>query len=324
MKQTKIITLILTLALILTMLTVFTACQTSGERLYTSTYLDVFDTYLTITMRAESLSQAEDFSKRMHAMVQSYHQLFDIYHTYDGMINLKTLNDSAGASVKVNRDMIDILKLGKEIYDISGGLVNIAMGSVLSLWHTALKEGKRPDESALKISAEHCNMRDVIIDQANMTVTLADPQMSIDVGAIAKGYVAHELYKFMVSMGLDHVLVDFGGQVFAVGGMDDDTPWEVGVRDPHTGGVAKILHIYDQVVVTSGADQRKTTIDGNTYHHIISPQTLAPCDIHTSVTLVLPISQLPLSDGLSTALFLCSKEEGERMMLDFGGESLYQ
>ena len=103
---------------------------------YEGQFFDCFDTVTTVTGYADS---QQDFSEKLELLQDRlvyYHQLYDIYHTYDGVNNLKTINDNAGvAPVKVEAEILNLLKLGKEMYDKTEGRLHIAYGSVLSLWH---------------------------------------------------------------------------------------------------------------------------------------------------------------------------------------------
>lgn len=301
--------------LLMTMLSCLPSC--AGEAVYTSTYFDTFDTVLTVHIPANSREKAEDHAEAIHSLVLDLHKQFDIYHTYEGLNNLKTVNDSAGTNtpVVVCRDILDLLLLGKKTYTTTQGKVNICMGAVLSLWHTYRQAGEEiPSTEKLQAASLSCDMESLVIDTQNSTVMLTDPCASLDVGAIAKGYVASRVQAYAEENGLDSLLFDLGGHILALGTRPNGEAWQVGVRDPRDGSVYTTLSVRDASVVTSGNDQRYYEVEGIKYHHLIDPTTLMPANHHASVTVVIPLDQTAEADGLSTALFLMSREDGENLI----------
>ena len=298
------------------------------KTVYTSTYFDAFDTVMTLHIPASSHSEAEQISTDIHNLVLSLHKQFDIYHTYDGVSNIKTINDTAGnpTPVAVSQDVIDLLLLGKEMYTKTGGRVNIAMGAVLSLWHIYRQAGRElPPQDDLTTAALSCDIQNLVIDTQHQTVMLTDPQMSLDVGAIAKGYVADKVLAYAKTRGIDSLLFDLGGHILALGTHPNGNPWQVGVRNPHNGGVYTTLSVCDASVVTSGSDQRYYQVEGIKYHHLIDPQTLYPANIHAAVTVVIPFDQTKQADAMSTALFLMPEQEGRALLASLApkGEGIW-
>lgn len=298
----------------------FFGCGRPGA--YSTTYLDVFDTVLTVTVGSESRDEALEQTAAIHDIALDLHRLFDIYHTYDGLANLRTVNASAGGSpVAVDVDILNLLTMGKAIYLRSGGTVNIMMGAVTSLWHNARTAGNAlPDPAALMAARDHSSIDSLVIDWETGTVAITDPAASLDVGAIAKGYVLERIRQYAKEAGLPSLLVNLGGQILALGNHPDGDPWQVQVHTP--GGQDTTLSVTDGVVVTSADDQRTFTVDGVAYHHIIDPATGYPSTAHRSVTLLMPLSHTDKSDGYSTALFLLSDEAGEKLLADIPGAQI--
>ena len=301
--------------------------QGGGMKQYNATFLTLFDTVTTILGRAESEEAFTAQAQQLHDELLVYHQLFDIYHDYEGINNLKTVNDQAGiAPVKVDERIIDLLLDCREYYGLTGGRVNIAMGSVLRLWHEARSDGiddpvnaKLPDAAALEEAARHVSFDTVIIDEAASTVYIADPDQSLDVGAVAKGWALQRVAENAPG----GLLISVGGNVFATGPKTaDGTAWVVGINDPE-GGSAYLhtLNITGGAVVTSGDYQRYYVVDGETYHHIIDPDTLYPARLWCSVTIVCADSGL--ADALSTALFLLPQAEGQALLDACGAEAMW-
>ena len=319
------------LCVLLLVCTVLSGCAAGGEeqglKQYNATFLTLFDTVTTILGRAESEEAFTAQAQQLHDELLVYHQLFDIYLDYEGINNLKTVNDQAGiAPVKVDERIIDLLLDCREYYGLTGGRVNIAMGSVLRLWHEARSDGiddpvnaKLPDAAALEEAARHVSFDTVIIDEAASTVYIADPDQSLDVGAVAKGWALQRVAENAPG----GLLISVGGNVFATGPKTaDGTAWVVGINDPE-GGSAYLhtLNITGGAVVTSGDYQRYYVVEGEIYHHIIDPQTLYPAKLWCSVTILCADSGL--ADALSTALFLLPQAEGQALLDRCGAEAMW-
>lgn len=290
-------------------------CARQSQK-YQSTDLTLFDTVTVFTAYAESSGDFDALSARVMDELGVYHRLFDIYNEYDGMSNLASVNAAAGVSpVAVDGALLDMLEYAVGLYDLTGGRVNIAMGSVLSLWHDAREKGlddpenaALPDSEALARAAEHCSVDSIVIDREAGTVYISDPETSIDVGAVGKGWAVEKVCAALEAEGRTGLLLSVGGNVKAVGSKADGTDWLVGVENPFGSGYLKTLSISGLAVVTSGSYQRYYTVDGVRYHHIIDPETLYPSDRYVSVTVLSKDSGL--ADGLSTALFNMSLEDG--------------
>ena len=317
------------LSLVLALALALTGCapmRKLEQKQYTATFLTLFDTVTTIVGREESEAAFAEKAQAVHDQLLVYHQLFDIYNDYEGINNLKTVNDNAGVSpVKVDPILMDLLLSCKEYYSLTGGRVNVAMGSVLKLWHEARSYGldhpekaSLPDMAALEDAAAHMDMDCVIIDEANSTVFLSDPEMRLDVGAVAKGWAVQRVAE-KAPKGL---LISVGGNVCATGPKDETgTPWVVGINNPDGGEYLHTIYNSDSSVVTSGDYQRYYVVDGKPYHHIIDPDTWMPGTLWRSVTIVCEDSGL--ADALSTALFLLPLEEGQALAAKCGAEALW-
>lgn len=316
------------LSALLLCLLLLTGCARAPEqKQYTATFLTLFDTVTTVVGRAESKEAFEADAQAVHDALLEYHQLFDIYQEYEGISNLKTVNDSAGiAPVTVDSRIIDLLVDCKRYHTLTGGRVNAAMGSVLKLWHDARSRGiddpvnaALPDAAALTAAAGHTDIDSIVFDRAASTVFLSDPEARLDVGAIAKGWAVQQVAK-TAPTGL---LISVGGNVCATGPKDEGgTPWVVGIQDPEgTDAYLHTIYVTSGSVVTSGDYQRAYMVEGKLYHHIIDPDTLYPSEYWRSVTIVCPDSGL--ADALSTALFLLPLEEGMALLSSCGAEAMW-
>lgn len=315
------------MAILLAMCLLLAGCGAkNGPRKYEKSYFVAFDTYTTITGFAASQQEFYAVADGLYDRLWEYHQLFDIYNVYEGMNNLKTVNDNAGLRpVQVDRRIIALLLDCREYYDATDGLVNVAMGSVLRLWHEVRTAGladpenaRLPDGAALEAAAEHTDWKNVIIDAEKATVYLADPEMSLDVGAVAKGWAAQRVAEEAPA----GVLLNVGGNICATGEKPDGRAWNVGVQDPNNAsGYLRTCKLRRGAMVTSGDYQRYYTVDGQKYHHIIDPATGYPAQYWRSVTILCQDSGV--ADMLSTALFLLPLEEGKALLTQYGAEAMW-
>lgn len=309
-----------------------TGCAAPGmqkkETVYEASFLSLFDTVTVIKGAAESREAFEETARTVREDLTYYHQLFDVYNNYEGLNNLKTVNDGAGIGpVTVEKPIIDLLKDCRSYYELSGGKVNVAMGGVLKLWHEARSEGlddpenaKLPDMAALNAAAAHSSFDTVIIDEAASTVYISDPLVQLDVGAVAKGWAAQRVADKLPA----NMLLSVGGNVCATGPKTlKGDPWVIGVQNPDGAGddYLHTLYVTGGSYVTSGDYQRAYTVEGKSYHHIIDPETLMPSDYWRSVTVVCDDSGL--ADALSTALFVLPLEEGQKLLEERGAMAMW-
>lgn len=307
------------LALLLLLSSLLSSCSNVPKKnKYTEYSMDYFDTVITIVGYENTKEEFDAAAGEILAEIGEYHRLYSIYHRFDGIENLCTINelsDGEHRTVAVDRRIIDMLLFAREMYDFTGGLVNIAMGSVLSLWHNYRTIGRDnpaeaslPPMDGLRAAAEHTDISKMIIDEENCTVTLTDPEMKLDVGAIAKGYAVECVARSMEEKGITGYVLNVGGNIRVIGTKPDGNLWTVGIENPNGGDYTAYLELSGESVVTSGSYQRYYCVDGKPYHHIIHPDTLMPSEGFLSVSVVCRDSGM--GDALSTALFCMSQEEG--------------
>jgi len=302
------------------MLLVFTtaACSNTGYTRYQAGFIGTFDTFIQIIVYAPSQQEFGRHHTFAREMFESYHVLFDIYNNHEGINNLKTVNDNAGiAPVVVDPAIIELLNFSKQAYVDTNGALNIALGPVLSIWHKYRMYGNANPENAaipsyadLRKASKLTNIIDIIIDEQASTVFLANYGMSLDVGAVGKGFAAERVVAALREQGVSSAVIDSGGDVLAIGGSmaGGGRPWNVGVRHPRTGGIIDSILLQNKAAVTSGDNNRFYTVDGIAYSHIIDPATLMPPTHFASVTII--HESMMVAQMLSTALFILPFEQG--------------
>ncbi len=316
------------LCLIAGLLMGLTGCGPSGggSAPQSAVYFTYFDTVSNIYSYAgDSQADFEANCAEVTQVLQHYHRLFDIYHEYSGMVNLATINQNAGGqALEVGPELIAFLLYARRMYNVSGGKMNVMLGSVLRLWHDCREEADRdpegtriPTEAELTQAAAHTDISALEIDAQRNTVRISDPAASLDVGALAKGYAAERAAEALEDAGVTGYVLDIGGNLRLVGTKPDGSGWTTGVKDPQDPETyAAKLVLSDTSCVTSGDYERYFTVDGVRYHHIIDPDTYMPATYSSSVTVIAPDSGL--ADALSTALFCMSYDEGLALVQGLG------
>ena len=307
------------LTLILAALCCSCSIEAADQR-FSKDFFDLFDTVSTVTAY-DTNEKAFDFHfDQFHKKLEEYHKLYDVYNSYDGIVNLNTLNAKAGeAPVEVDKRIIDLLEYGKEVYDLSSGKTNICFGAVLSIWSDYRQSGIDHPETAalptmeeLEAAAEHTDINDLVIDRENSTVYFADPELQLDVGAIAKGYAVRETCAWAQENLWSSAIISIGGNICTIGckGNDGETPWIIGIENPDqtAANYLDVIKIINMSAVTSGDYQRYYTVNGKRYCHIIDTQTLMPAEYVSGVTVICADSAL--GDALSTTLFNMPIEQG--------------
>lgn len=318
-SKTKLLSLIITLSVLVSFLS---GCTKEAH------YYTYFDTVSTVASYARESNKK--FDKRcdfISSELERYHKLFDIYYEYSGINNLKTVNNNAGVRpVEVDRDIIELILYCKELYTLTGGRLNVAMGGVLKLWHEARSNAadnpeaaQIPSRDALAEAAKHADIDSIVVDEAAGTVYISDPLTSIDVGAIAKGYATERIAEALNEQGVSSYVLNVGGNIRAIGTKPNGDGWTTGITNPDKSGsepfVCRVT-LNGGSLVTSGDYERFFTVNGVSYHHIIDPATLMPAAYFSSVSVFTEDSGL--ADALSTALFCASYEDGLSLIESIG------
>lgn len=301
-----------------------TACGKDEKTRYEASFLKLFDTITKIVAYTDNKEEFTRYSQLIYDNLKEYHELYDIYTDYPGINNIKTINDNAGKKpIKVDKRIIDLLLFAKDGYSNTGGKMNVAFGAVLKIWHKYRTEGLEDVENAalppleeLKAAVQHTDINKVIIDEKNSTVFLEDSEMSLDVGAVGKGYAVEQVTQIAIKNGFTSGLLSVGGNVRAIGnkGVENEL-WNLGIQNPDKESENSNLHIVyltDMSVVTSGDYDRYYTVKGERYHHIIDPETLFPSKKFTAITIITRDSGM--ADVLSTSLFNMTLEEGQKLV----------
>ena len=320
------------------LLTCFGVSGCGGYQRYRAEFSDVFDTHTVMLVYARSAAESNKYAQIVHDRMKALNALFDIYNAYDGLNNLYTVNQNAGvAPVKVDKDLIGLLKAAVAGYDATDGAVNVALGAVLSIWHDYRAAGtadpenaKLPPMAELRAADQVTDIRDVVINERDSTVFLTKKGMSLDVGSVAKPYAAALAVWDAVAAGMTSALLDTGGSTtIAVGEPMDGArdSWSVGIQDPDL-ALDGTQNLMDTIALTagetlscSGGYVRFYTVDKVRYSHIIDPVTLLPPTLYKQVAVICP--DAVQANLLSTALFILPYEQGLQLVQNAGADALW-
>lgn len=218
--------------------------------------------------------------------------------------------NSGGNDVTVSQDTYDLIEKALEISEASDGAFDITIREVMELWGIGTDAARIPSDIELADALRRVDYQNVSLGE-KYTVSLTKPGMSIDLGGIAKGYACDIAVSILRERGIEHALIDLGGNIYAYGSKPDGLPWSVGVKTPIAGenGYFCVVRVSSRAVVTSGVYERYFAQDGKIYHHIMNPSTGKPADSGLlSVTIISQSSTK--ADALSTACFVLGLERG--------------
>ncbi|OUO88616.1 thiamine biosynthesis protein ApbE [Gordonibacter sp. An230] len=236
--------------------------------------------------------------------------------------DIARLNSAAGEAVTVHPDTAKLLREALRYCADSEGRFDITMGAAVRLWN--FHEGTIPDRKDLNEALAHVNWRMVEVwneeGHANASAKrpvgpcwfarIRDPEAAVDVGGIAKGWIADQLSALMSAYGLASFVVNLGGNVMAHGSKPDGSPWRIGLQDPRRkDGIVGAVAIRDASAVTSGVYERCFERDGRFYHHILDPHDGFP--VRTDVAGATAVARRSIdAEGYSTTLVALGMERG--------------
>lgn len=264
-----------------------------------------FDTVITITVYNKEDADALDdcFSLAKH-----YETLFS--RTLPES-DVSRINDAAGSPVTVDPETIDLLKAALSYAELSDGVFDPTIGAVSSLWDFNSGNGSVPSASNIEAAVKTVDYHSVTIDKENQTVQLQNKDAKIDLGGIAKGYIADRMKDTLLSLGVQNAVINLGGNVLVIGDKPDGSAYHIGIQKPFAeeGTPLAELPLSDMSLVSSGIYERYFEKDGELYHHILDTKTGYP--VRNNLLGVTIRSQKSVDgDALSTICFALGLENG--------------
>ncbi|MDR0568840.1 MAG: FAD:protein FMN transferase [Spirochaetaceae bacterium] len=234
--------------------------------------------------------------------------------------DIDRINRNAGGEpVQVHREVIAVLEKARYYAELSGGAFDPTIGPLARLWDIGSDHPRVPDPAEIQDALELVSWQDLLIDGTAQTVQLRRKGMSLDLGAIAKGYAADEAVKIIRQAGILRGIVDFGGNIACIGEKKDGAPWRIGVQNPAEtrGAYIGILTVRNKSIVTSGVYERYAEIGGKRYHHILSASDGYPIENGLLSVTIIADSSVD-ADALSTAVFALGYEQGRALLETLG------
>lgn len=317
-KHHRLVLAMLTISVI-TMLSQ-TGCTRTAEPIsQVGFYLD---TVIQITLYDTDGSEACARNiKECFSLIDHYEQILSA--TIEGS-DIWNINHSGGNPVTVSDDTADLLATALCYSELSGGKVDVTVLPLSELWNFGSdSENRIPNDAAVQEALSHIDYRKVHID--GNTVMLTDPLAAIDLGFIAKGYIADRLKDYLLSQGVSNACISLGGNLVTINNKPDGTPYRIGIQRPfaNEGETVTTLEVTDSSVVSSGVYERYFYEDGILYHHLLDTQTGYPADNNIAGVTILSSSSVE-ADALSTTCYFMGISAGMELIESLDGtEALF-
>lgn len=343
----------LALALLPILLGSVTGCTFSpASKEYTTYYYDYFDTFSSVTLYADDDAQAAEYEAAVASVLGFYHEQLHALETFDGVVNLCSVNEHAGdGPVVVSAALFQFLQYALNAYEESRHTVNIAIGAVTDLWRAAMENERIPDEADLAAAMKNTSASEVRLDEAALTVEIP-AGYRLDAGALAKGYVAGKVRDDLLMLGCRNFMIALGGNICCMGAYqgqsDFSAPsgfsvqsgfsaqsgflgafrrpngWTIAIANPDLESSQSYVTTTlarDESVVSSGDYERFVIYNGQRYHHIIDPATGWPANLFHSVSV--KCADAAAADWLSTALFILPADEHAALLEKYDATAFY-
>jgi FAD:protein FMN transferase len=238
--------------------------------------------------------------------------ILDKFNMYSTDSEISAANRGAGAgAVKVSDDFCEVLRQGLELSNLTDGLFDPTVGPLVKLWRIGSDKARVPKPDEIRSALRLIGWRDIVLDEKAKTVALQRAGMTLDFGALLKGYAAVEVGRLLSTRGVRSAIVDVGGSVLALGSRPNGTPWRIGIQKPGAphGTLLGEVEVRDEVVNTSGAYEQFFMLNGRRYQHILDPRTGYPVDNDVEAVTVIS-TRLRNADGPTLAIMALGVEGG--------------
>lgn len=301
MKKSKFFVLIF--SIIITSLCT-TGCNKSSKPISRTDFY--FDTVITITLYGSKQAYIDECFK----LCDKYERMFS-KTIPDSEISLINTNSKAGKYTTVSDETLELIQYGLKYSELSNGKFDITVGNLTALWNftETSNETALPNDELLQTTVK--NIGYTQIDIKGNDVLLKNPNISIDVGGIAKGYIADKLKQYLYENNIKKGMINLGGNILLLGTKTDGSNYNIGIQRPFDteGQTIAIVNANDKSIVTSGVYERYFYKDESLYHHILDTETGYP--IKNNILSVTILSDKSVDgDGLSTSLFALGIEDG--------------
>lgn len=228
------------------------------------------------------------------------------------------VNHANGEWIEVSQDTAELLQESVRYSELTDGMFDVTIAPLTQVWHVNDNDGEIPSQNEIEEAKSHVNYQLLEID--GNRVRLQDTKAQIDLGGIAKGFIADKLEELMLSHGIKSAMIDLGGNIKVIGSKKNGNAWNVGIQKPFAdrNTVIGSVKVKDKTVVSSGIYERYFEYDGKIYHHIIDKTTGAPSESDLEAVTIIGDSST-MADALSTSCVLLGSEKGMELIENIDG-----
>lgn len=272
-----------------------------------------FDTVISITIYD---SDSEKLLKDCFDMASKYEQMLS--KTIEGS-DIWEINHAKGAKVSIHPETFELLTRALTFSELTCGKLDLTIGSVSELWNFSSDNDTHivPDQEQIENLLSHVDYHTLKLEEDNgkQYAYLTDPYAQIDLGFIAKGYIADQMKEYLKRESVNSAIINLGGNVLTVGSKPDGTNFKIGIRKPFgdTSAPIEVLSVSDKSVVTSGIYERYFYQNNRLYHHILDTHTGYPISNHLYSVTIISDSSMD-GDALSTACLILGLEKGLQLI----------
>lgn len=281
-----------------------------------------FDTFVSMRFYLSSDQHPIDYQSIAIRLSEKYHKLSNKYDSYEGVVNVKTINDNPTEKHYLEKELYDLIKFSLLNKEVSNGYFDISINPVSSIWHDYRVKCEDyyfneffchlPTDEELEAASQYVGVEGIILNDEEMSIQMSEG-MSIDLGAVSKGYFAEKLAEKFAQRGLRAFIINAGGNIKTYGNKPDGENFVIAIQDPTLprgeGSLPYRIGLPGGYSAVSSGDQEKYyLVDGEIYHHIINPYTNWPDRYFRQVTIITNDSRA--ADILSTSVYLMPLEEG--------------
>lgn len=283
------------------------------------------NTYVTITAHSAGSSTAagvKDILNEALALCDTYENIFS--RTKSGSVLYQVNHHERN---EIPAELAELIQIGIDYSRLSDGAFDLTIGSVSQLWDFTAQNPSVPDAAEIASACADIDYRRVQLTQKDDSTYYIDlPENTvIDLGAIAKGYIADRIKAFLLEKGIDRAVINLGGNVLCIGRKNNESDFTIGVRKPFSSENTPLvtLKLNDRSAVSSGTYERYFYEDGRFYHHILNPQTGYPYDNGLTDVTILSADSVT-GDCLSTTCFVLGLDDGMALIESLDGiEALF-
>lgn len=283
----------------------FSSCNSQVQEFSKTDF--ILNTVCTVTVYDK---KEEKFLDGALQLCRNYEQMFS--KTISGS-DIDRINQSAPESVEVSPETAELLQLAVHYGEITKGMFDVTTGKLSTLWDFQSETPRVPSEEEIKQAVDGVDYRQIVVEGTR--AALLQPDAEIDLGGIAKGYIADRLADYLRSNGVEKAVINLGGNILTLGSKSDTEKWKIGIQQPfaETDKVIGYVEVDERSVVTSGIYERSFVVDGKRYHHVLNPFTGYPVENDLSAVVVIS-KQSVQGDALSTSCLLLGREKGMKLI----------